>query len=81
MHANVVVKRIPYVMAPSPLSRTSLFLSVTSCRKLRKSFSHHDNAPHLAEPVFVVGEERVWHPDFLGEVAREGEDLLLVAEG
>lgn len=34
MHANVVVNRMPYVIAPSPFSLTSLFLSVTSWRKL-----------------------------------------------
>lgn len=34
MQASVVVKRIPYVTEPSPANRTSLFRSVTSCRKL-----------------------------------------------
>lgn len=36
MHANVVVKRIPYVTVPSPFKRTNLFRSVTSCKKLTK---------------------------------------------
>ena len=34
MQASVVVKRMPYVMEPSPFSRTILFCSVTSCKKL-----------------------------------------------
>lgn len=36
MQASVVVKRMPYVILPSPFSRTSLFLSVTSCKKLEQ---------------------------------------------
>ena len=28
-------------------------------------------------PIFIVGEECVWHPDFLCKVPRKGEDFVL----
>ena len=36
----------------------------------------------MQERVFVVGEECVWHPDLLGEVARQSHEArVVVGEG
>ena len=38
--------------------------------------------PHLHDsPAFVIGEEGVGDPDFLGKVPGEGEELVTGAEG
>lgn len=53
MHANVVVKRMPYVIVPSPAKRTNLFGSVTSCKKLQAGQKYIHNVCKKA-PVQIA---------------------------
>lgn len=87
MQANVVVNRIPYVTAPSPYSRTILFFSVTSWRKLEKEKCLKFPISHYAveyveetPPVFIVGKKSIRYPNLFGEIARKRENLVIRAE-
>lgn len=82
MHASVVVNLMPYVTDPSPANRTSLFRSVTSCRKLSEKKNKNrvcellDVQRRTFEPVLVVGEKRIGDPNFLRKVPRQRNHVL-----
>lgn len=81
MHASVVVNLMPYVTDPSPANRTSLFRSVTSCRKLwekkdKNRVCELDVQRRTFEPVLVVGEKRIGDPNFLRKIPRQRNHVL-----
>lgn len=58
MQANVVVKRMPYVIVPSPAKRTNLFRSVTSCKKLQEKSEIFMTV--IMDATRGCGAEKLW---------------------
>ena len=57
-------------------------------KREKKTVSSERNSPWsqyfeylLRPPVFVIVEVGIWHPDFLGEIPRQRENIISVTEG